>query len=154
MLVCAERLDGAYSRVENKARSVSRGSESSQDPEQRNIQHGNPDPGRVRSGSKGSKSSHGSRTSKTYYFGESPDPSSNGAEDTLNTSMEGATPHKGEVVRIKVPFQDGEGGPDQEGILREDKEISPRYNGHKVTIQVYYTHTVYKVIFRNGLGLV
>jgi len=51
--------------------------------------------------------------------------------------MEGATPHKGEVVRIKVPFQDGEGTPETEDrILREDKEISPRYNGHKVTIQV------------------
>ena len=134
MYLFAGKVDGSYSRSEAKARSGSRGSESSQDQDQRS--HSLVDPGRVRSGSKGSKSSHGSRTSKTYYFGENPDPS-NGVEDPLNTSMEGATPHKGEVVRIKVPFQDGEGTPETEDrILREDKEISPRYNGHKVTIQV------------------
>ena len=44
--------------------------------------------------------------------------------------MEGATPHTGEVVRIKVGADKGE------SIRREDKEISPRYNGHKVTIKV------------------
>jgi len=55
---------------------------------------------------------------------------------------------KGEVLRIRVPFS-GEVSPGQaEGggahqlllpdIERQAKEISPRYNGHKVTIQVRY----------------
>jgi hypothetical protein len=55
---------------------------------------------------------------------------------------------KGEVLRIRVPFS-GEVSPAQaEGggahqlllpdIERQAKEISPRYNGHKVTIQVRY----------------
>ena len=74
----------------------------------------------------------------------------------MNSSFEGATPHTGEVVRIRVPFDEsvssGAAGGGMGvglgalsgvshdvavgGIEREDKEISPRYNGHKVTIQV------------------
>ena len=45
---------------------------------------------------------------------------------------------EGEVVRIRVSGDRDEGGG---GIRREAKEISPRYNGHKVTIQVKGTTT-------------
>ena len=62
---------------------------------------------------------------------------------------------QGEVVRIRVPFS-GEAGNSSSGtsrltegasqhrphIERHAKEISPRYNGHKVTIQVPYLQFV------------
>jgi len=100
---------------------------------------------RIRSGSKSSKSSRSSRTSRSYYFGENPHdvPNNGGERELLNSSFEGATPHKGEVVRIKVPFQEPqEGSQETGGIHREDKEISPRYNGHRVTIQVNRSSSV------------
>jgi len=138
---------------------------------------------RLRSGSRSSRTSRGSRASRTYYYGETTEQVgagttviSNGSSepqqpatptlaaeqqqkqqrDLLNSSFEGATPHTGEVVRIRVPFDESVssgaagsgvgvglgalGGVSHDvavgGIEREDKEISPRYNGHKVTIQV------------------
>ena len=111
-----------------------------------------PDPG-GRAGSRGSKTSvrsvqSSAPSTRTYYFGEQPEAVNGGAgRDLLNTSLEGATPHKGEVVRIKVPFQEGGEG---EEVQREDKEISPRYNGHRVTIQV----PRYKKIGLDGLWMV
>ena len=44
-----------------------------------------------------------------------------------------ATPHTGEVLRIRVGSERGDRGP---SIHREDKEISPRFQDHKVTIKV------------------
>jgi len=90
--------------------------------------------------------SKGSTTSSTYYFGEAPDLNTilanttatnvNGhnsdeeaGEDVLNTS------HEGEVVRIKVNYDQKE---DKEDNIEriQASEISPRFNGHKVTIKV------------------
>ena len=109
-----------------------------------------------RSASKGSK---GSRTSATYYYGEAPgvDPAAglNGYDGGVvnldnetssssslhNTSFEAAlteaSAHQGEVVRIKVPYETDQ--PDSSAVDIErlpGTEISPRFNGHKVTIQV------------------
>jgi len=66
-------------------------------------------PGLRRKGSGGNKGS----TGRTYFYGESPHVA-NGQED-----------HQGEVVRIRVPYSDN-----------IDRDKSPRFNGHKVTIQV------------------
>jgi hypothetical protein len=45
--------------------------------------------------------------------------------------------YQGEVLRIRVPFSGEPSGELAESdIQRHAKEISPRYNGHKVTIQV------------------
>ena len=102
----------------------------------------------------GSFSGSGGRTpSKTYYYGENPNAASsylaNGVvEEIMNakaagargeTSL-GATPHKGEVLRIRVGSERGDRGP---SIHREDKEISPRFQDHKVTIQVGCLHAVF-----------
>ena len=50
--------------------------------------------------------------------------------------------HSGEVVRIRVPYTEEDCGPTQDltqsyNIQRLNAQrISPRFNGHKVTIQV------------------
>merc|ERR1719318_242237 len=88
--------------------------------------------------------------SKSYYFGEVPDlkeiladvngVNSAGPKDP-NHQLSAISPHSGEVVRIRVPFNQTEEVPGQflstENIQRlMDQQISPSYNGHKVTIQV------------------
>lgn len=86
----------------------------------------------------------------SYYYGEAPDlkdilTDMNGKDNvTANDSihhMSAISPHAGEVVRIRVPFHHKEDVPGQfvsaENIQRlVDQQISPSYNGHKVTIQV------------------
>jgi len=83
----------------------------------------------------------------SYYYGEAPDLKDILADmngDTANDSahhMSAISPHAGEVVRIRVPFHHKEEVPGQflsaENIQRlVDQQISPSYNGHKVTIQV------------------
>merc|ERR1712142_1217944 len=88
--------------------------------------------------------------SKDYYDGEAPElkeilakvTEDNDIEnDVCNHQIGAISPHSGEVVRIKVPFNQTEEVPGQflsaENIQRlVDQQISPSYNGHKVTIQV------------------
>ena len=82
-----------------------------------------------------------------YYFGEAPRlptplARTNGVEGgvggvTLPTTP--ITPHSGEVVRIKVCGREAEPGQflSAENIQRlVDQQISPSYNGHRVTIRV------------------
>jgi len=124
--------DGRDRHLAGAARSNSRSHNNLSDYREKSRRDSEP---RVRSGSRSSRTSHGSRASRKYYFGEEPAAAANGAPEDpgLNESFETATPHKGEVVRIRVSGDRDEGGG---GIRREAKEISPRYNGHKVTIQV------------------
>lgn len=85
----------------------------------------------------GSRQRSGSRGS--YYYGENPRDLLNGHEaakledDILNLSFESAAPHKGESVLIRVG---GRGSPQVPDIERHAKEISPRFDGHKVIIQL------------------
>ena len=88
--------------------------------------------------------------SKSYYFGEVPDLKeiladvndlNNVGHKDPNHQLSAISPHSGEVVRIRVPFNHTEEVPGQflssENIQRlMDQQISPSYNGHKVTIQV------------------
>jgi len=88
--------------------------------------------------------------SKSFYFGDAPDlkeilgemNDQNNAADKHSKHHVGAiSPHSGEVVRIRVPFNQEEEVPGQflssENIQRlVDQQISPSYNGHKVTIHV------------------
>ena len=92
--------------------------------------------------------SHNHRSS--YYFGEAPEVKDVMANVNGNTGDMSDSPHKspisphtGEVVRIRVPFTEedpGQGqhsGASQENIQRlSHQQISPSYNGHKVTIMV------------------
>merc|ERR1712142_1117511 len=87
---------------------------------------------------------------KDYYDGEAPElkeilakvTEGNVIEnDVCNHQIGAISPHSGEVVRIKVPFNQTEEVPGQflsaENIQRlVDQQISPSFNGHKVTIQV------------------
>jgi len=87
---------------------------------------------------------------KDYYDGEAPELKEILAKvtegniienDVCNHQIGAISPHSGEVVRIKVPFNQTEEVPGQflsaENIQRlVDQQISPSYNGHKVTIQV------------------
>eukprot|EP00092_Neocalanus_flemingeri_P032883 GFUD01035762.1.p1 GENE.GFUD01035762.1~~GFUD01035762.1.p1 ORF type:complete len:854 (+),score=257.98 GFUD01035762.1:282-2843(+) len=89
-------------------------------------------------------------TRSSYYFGEAPDlkeilADMNGKDcvtiNDPNHQLGAISPHSGEVVRIRVPFNHTEEVPGQflstENIQRlVDQQISPSYNGHKVTIQV------------------
>lgn len=92
----------------------------------------------------------------SYYFGEAPDlkdiiASVNGDHgedvDICDSPGKGGrdvgpiSPHTGEVVRIRVPFTEEDNRPGQfssaENIQRlSHQQISPSYNGHKVTIMV------------------
>ena len=92
----------------------------------------------------------------SYYFGEAPDlkeiiASVNGNHgedvDICDSGGKGGrevgpiSPHTGEVVRIRVPFTKEDTRPGQfssaENIQRlSHQQISPSYNGHKVTIMV------------------
>ena len=92
----------------------------------------------------------------SYYFGEAPDlkdiiASVNGDHgedvDICDSPEKGGrdvgpiSPHTGEVVRIRVPFTEEDNRPGQfssaENIQRlSHQQISPSYNGHKVTIMV------------------
>jgi len=96
----------------------------------------------------GDQSSLDNRSS--YFFGEAPDlkeilADMNGRDNVIqsepNHHVGDISPHAGEVVRIRVPFNHTEKVPGQflstENIQRlVDQQISPSYNGHKVTIQV------------------
>ena len=98
---------------------------------------------------------NGRTPAKTYYYGESPASShllangvvgeiynarrmAAGGGGSRSGSMEkmAATPHTGEVLRIRVGSERGDRGP---SIHREDKEISPRFQDHKVTIKVSFS---------------
>jgi len=86
----------------------------------------------------------------SYHFGEAPDlkeilddmnVKDNVIQSEPNHHLGDISPHSGEVVRIRVPFNHTELVPGQflstENIQRlVDQQISPSYNGHKVTIQV------------------
>ena len=85
--------------------------------------------------------------SKSYYFGEVPDQKEILTDVNClnnvghNHQLSAISPHSGEVVRIRVPFNHTEEVPGQflssENIQRlMDQQISPSYNGNKVTIQV------------------
>lgn len=79
----------------------------------------------------------------SYYFGEEPELSNGGIdlhdeEDSLTPTeeREGVREHAGEVVRIRVPYTEQD-LTQQYNIQRLNaQKISPRFNGHKVTIQV------------------
>ena len=79
----------------------------------------------------------------SYYFGEEPELSNGGIdlhdeEDSLTPTEEkdGVREHAGEVVRIRVPYTEQD-LTQQYNIQRLNaQKISPRFNGHKVTIQV------------------
>jgi len=65
----------------------------------------------------------------------------NSSDNHFNHQVGAISPHSGEVVRIRVPFNQKEEVPGQflssENIQRlVDQQISPSYNGHKVTIHV------------------
>ena len=92
----------------------------------------------------------------SYYFGEAPDlkdivasvnGNHGGDADICDSPGRGGrdvgpiSPHTGEVVRIRVPFTEEDAGPGQfssaENIQRlSHQQISPSYNGHRVTIKV------------------
>merc|ERR1719458_1692394 len=79
----------------------------------------------------------------SYYFGEEPELSNGGIdlhdeEDSLTPTeeREGVREHAGEVVRIRVPYTEQD-LTQQYNIQRLNaQKISPRFNGHKVTVQV------------------
>jgi len=85
----------------------------------------------------------GATKKSSYYFGEEPDISNGGVdlqdeEDSLTPTeeREGVREHAGEVVRIRVPYTEQD-LTQQYNIQRLNaQKISPRFNGHKVTIQV------------------
>ena len=87
----------------------------------------------------------GATKKSSYYFGEEPELSTNGGidmqddeEDSLTPTeeREGVREHAGEVVRIRVPYTEQD-LTQQYNIQRLNaQKISPRFNGHKVTIQV------------------
>ena len=86
----------------------------------------------------------GATKKSSYYFGEEPELSNNGGidlhdeEDSLTPTeeREGVREHAGEVVRIRVPYTEQD-LTQQYNIQRLNaQKISPRFNGHKVTIQV------------------
>ena len=93
--------------------------------------------------------SHNHRSS--YYFGEAPEVkdvianvNGNNTGDICDSPHKSPiSPHTGEVVRIRVPFTEEDAGQgqhsraSQENIQRlSHQQISPSYNGHKVTIMV------------------
>ena len=90
--------------------------------------------------------SHNQRSS--YYFGEAPElrdvmanVNGNNGDVCDGPHKSPISPHTGEVVRIRVPFSEEVRGPgpgaSQDNIQRlSDQQISPSYNGHKVTIRV------------------
>ena len=90
--------------------------------------------------------SHNQRSS--YYFGEAPElrdvmanVNGNNGDVCDGPHKSPISPHTGEVVRIRVPFSEEVRGPgpgaSQDNIQRlSDQQISPSYNGHKVTIMV------------------
>ena len=87
----------------------------------------------------------GATKKSSYYFGEEPELSNGGGidlhddeEDSLTPTeeREGVREHAGEVVRIRVPYTEQD-LTQQYNIQRLNaQKISPRFNGHKVTIQV------------------
>ena len=85
----------------------------------------------------------GATKKSSYYFGEEPDISNGGVdlqdeEDSLTPTeeREDVREHAGEVVRIRVPYTEQD-LTQQYNIQRLNaQKISPRFNGHKVTIQV------------------
>ena len=85
----------------------------------------------------------GATKKSSYYFGEEPDISNGGVDlqdedDSLTPTeeREGVREHAGEVVRIRVPYTEQD-LTQQYNIQRLNaQKISPRFNGHKVTIQV------------------
>ena len=86
----------------------------------------------------------GATKKSSYYFGEEPELSNGGIdlqdedEDSLTPTeeREGVREHAGEVVRIRVPYTEQD-LTQQYNIQRLNaQKISPRFNGHKVTIQV------------------
>merc|ERR550517_513730 len=87
----------------------------------------------------------GATKKSSYYFGEEPELSNGGIdlqdeeeEDSLTPTeeKEGVREHAGEVVRIRVPYTEQD-LTQQYNIQRLNaQKISPRFNGHKVTIQV------------------
>lgn len=85
----------------------------------------------------------GATKKSSYYFGEEPELSNGGIdlhdeEDSLTPTEErdGVREHAGEVVRIRVPYTEQD-LTQQYNIQRLNaQKISPRFNGHKVTIQV------------------
>merc|ERR1719209_2185230 len=85
----------------------------------------------------------GAAKKSSYYFGEEPDISNGGVdledeEDSLTPTeeRESVREHAGEVVRIRVPYTEQD-LTQQYNIQRLNaQKISPRFNGHKVTIQV------------------
>merc|ERR1712038_1169987 len=85
----------------------------------------------------------GAAKKSSYYFGEEPDISNGGVdlqdeEDSLTPTeeREDVREHAGEVVRIRVPYTEQD-LTQQYNIQRLNaQKISPRFNGHKVTIQV------------------
>jgi len=98
-----------------------------------------------------------------YYFGEAPRlptplARTNGVEGgvggvTLPTTP--ITPHSGEVVRIKVCGREAEPGQflSAENIQRlVDQQISPSYNGHRVTIRVNTSTEALNTKVGAGLG--
>ena len=91
-----------------------------------------------------SQEMQGATKKSSYYFGEEPELSNNGGidlhdeEDSLTPTeeREGVREHAGEVVRIRVPYTEQD-LTQQYNIQRLNaQKISPRFNGHKVTIQV------------------
>jgi len=89
-----------------------------------------------------------SASKKSYYFGEEPE-LSNGAtvedDDELTPTEErvgmanngeDVREHKGEVVRIRVPYTEPDLTMSYNIQRLASQRISPRFNGHKVTIQV------------------
>ena len=73
---------------------------------------------------------------RSYYFGENPHdvPNNGGERELLNSSFEGATPHKGEVVRIKVPFQEP-----QEGSQETGGKAYARFNSRDIDSAKFYS---------------
>ena len=93
--------------------------------------------------------SRASNNRSSYYYGEAPElkdilaANVNGNVCDNNTNNRGViSPHTGEVVRIKVPFRSEENSNNGQSHSAEniqritDQQISPVYNGHKVTIKV------------------
>ena len=103
----------------------------------------------------GTAQRHNERSS--YYFGEAPElkdiianVNGNGvvgvdicdSPEKRGREVGPISPHTGEVVRIRVPFTEEDSSPghhraSEENIQRlSHQQISPSYNGHKVTIMV------------------
>jgi len=103
------------------------------------------------SGARGTHELMESGSKKSYYFGEEPS-LSNGApvedgddeitpteerrEVTTNKVEEEVREHQGEVVRIRVPYTEPDLTTSFNMQRLSAQRISPRFNGHKVTIQV------------------